>query len=175
MLEISLFILVVVLAYLSGTIIEHHHYRSLARREQRLASLPICDSPETLISLHANPSARLVVGNVVVSLDMFRRVMAGFGSRLLGRVESYEALLDRARREAVLRMKTQAARLDAAMVCNVRLETTQVLPSWRGTPRAVEVLAYGTALIPAERMRAVPVTRSPLLIPLGGSHPALSP
>jgi len=179
--EIGLLVLVPVLAYLFGTITERNHYRSLAHRERHLVRLPICDDPHSLTTLYPPPSSRLVMGSVVVTLDLFKRVVASLANRLLGRVESYEALLDRARREALLRMKSEALRLDAALVCNVRLETAHVFQGWRGAPSAVEVLAYGTALIPAERTRTAPAASGPVLAPprrplaRPTSRPALNP
>lgn len=179
--EITLFVLLPLLVYLSGTISERNHYRSLAHRERHLANLPVFDDAHTLSTLYPPTTSKLVMGSVVISFDIFRRVMAGLANCLLGRVESYDALLDRARREAVLRMKSEAATLDAALVCNVRLETAHVFPGWRGAPRAVEVLAYGTALVPIARTRSVTSASGPLEAlarrPLAGptARPALNP
>jgi uncharacterized protein YbjQ (UPF0145 family) len=64
-------------------------------------------------------------------------------------MRSYESLLDRARREAVLRMKAQARRAGAGMIVNVKLQTFAVPGRQPGSTRAVEVLAYGTALAAA--------------------------
>ena len=43
-----------------------------------------------------------------------------------GRVTSYESLLDRARRESLLRMKQQASSMGAVMVFNVKYETASI-------------------------------------------------
>jgi uncharacterized protein YbjQ (UPF0145 family) len=63
-------------------------------------------------------------------------------------VRSYSPLLDRARREALLRMKAQAAALSADMIINVRLETSSigVGETNRKGLSSVEMLAYGTAV-----------------------------
>jgi uncharacterized protein YbjQ (UPF0145 family) len=90
--------------------------------------------------------ATLVCGSVVVSQDYFKAVAAGLYSIFGGRVRSYESLLDRARRESVLRMKHAAMRKGASMVVNVKFQTAQV--PGRGVG-AVELIAYGTALRPA--------------------------
>ena len=45
----------------------------------------------------------------MVSVDYFKRFLAGLRMIFGGRVSSYESLLDRARREALLRMRLQAA------------------------------------------------------------------
>mgnify|MGYP006288548367 CR=1 FL=1 len=64
-----------------------------------------------------------------------------------GRISVYETLLDRARREAVLRMKEQALRRGYRMIVNVRIESTSIGGVRGGIP-AMEVFAYGTALKP---------------------------
>ena len=50
----------------------------------------------------------LVNGSTVVSNDYFKRLLAILRNIFGGRVKAYESLLDRARREAVLRMKDEA-------------------------------------------------------------------
>jgi uncharacterized protein YbjQ (UPF0145 family) len=50
-----------------------------------------------------------VSGSVVVSVDYFKRFLAGLRTLVGGRVTSYETLLDRARREAILRCKETRA------------------------------------------------------------------
>jgi len=63
-----------------------------------------------------------------------------------GRVSSYETLVERARREATLRMKQEAAEFGAQVVFNLKLETASVSQGRKGQVGAVEVYAYGTAM-----------------------------
>lgn len=64
-----------------------------------------------------------------------------------GRLNTYETLLDRARREALLRMREQAQTLQAATVFNVKLQTAAIAGrSARAGIACLEVIAYGTAL-----------------------------
>jgi len=72
--------------------------------------------------------------------------MAGLINIFGGRVTPFESLLDRARREAILRMKAQAMDLQASYVFNVKYETASIATGGRAA--ALEVLAYGTAMIP---------------------------
>jgi uncharacterized protein YbjQ (UPF0145 family) len=84
---------------------------------------------------------------VVVSLDYFKRFLAGLRQIFGGRVRSYESLVDRGRREAILRMKDQARSAD--IIVNLRLETSIVGSTTRSGKRrigCIEVLAYGTAV-----------------------------
>ena len=58
---------------------------------------------------------------------------------------AYETLIDRARREAILRMKEDCPQ--ASQIINVRIETASISQNAsKGTIGSVEVLAYGTAL-----------------------------
>jgi hypothetical protein len=63
-------------------------------------------------------------------------------------VQSYETLLDRARREAILRCKEQARARGFQAVVNLRLETTRISRASNNSraTAGVEVLAFGTGL-----------------------------
>ena len=127
-----------------GGAIESRHFASIRTREARLLLLPAVPvrSPE---SGRRIAESRLVTGSVVISNDHFKRVVARLRMVFGGRVRVYEGLVDRARREAVLRMKEQWPEADA--ILNVRLETSGIAQtsSDRGVG-AFEVLAYGTAI-----------------------------
>ena len=69
-----------------------------------------------------------------------------------GPVKSYETLLDRAKREAVLRLKESCPGADE--IINLRLETLPLAGSQRNQVTGVEVLAYGTAIYYADTGRA---------------------
>ncbi len=93
-------------------------------------------------------SQALVTGSVVVSEDYFKRVVSGLQSLFGGRLRAYESLLDRARREAVLRMKQEARDKGAKMIINVKFQTFSIPGRNPRSFGAVEVMAYGTALTP---------------------------
>ena len=63
-----------------------------------------------------------------------------------GEVLSYETLIDRARREAVLRMKEEAEKAD--VILNLRIETSSIgqTANKRNTIGSIEAIAYGTAI-----------------------------
>ena len=63
-----------------------------------------------------------------------------------GKVAAYESLVDRARREAVLRMKEKAPNAD--IVLNTRIETSTIGRSAnsRRSIGSIEAIAYGTAV-----------------------------
>jgi len=142
--DLIVFAVLLLVGYVAGRIAERVHYESIRRREKLFARVTIFSSrfPPTV----SQPfQASLVTGSVVVSQDYFKAVAAGLYSIFGGRVRSYESLLDRARRESVLRMKHAAMRKGASMIVNVKFQTSQVPGSGVG---AIELIAYGTALRP---------------------------
>ena len=133
------------LGYGAGRKAERGHLEEIRRRERATAGVPTITFVPRDWEIR---EATLVEGNVVVSLDYFKRFVAGLRGIVGGQVRSYEPLLDRARREAVLRMKAQAISRDFDAVINVRLETSRLasaLGDGKGTA-GVEILAFGTAV-----------------------------
>lgn len=127
-----------------GAIIERRHYRSIREREAATAGLPVVNL-RTLEPGRIVADARLVTSSVVISHDNFKRFLAQLRKIFGGRLHSYESLLDRARREAVLRLKAQCP--DAHIVMNLRLDTSNIA-STQGKKGigAIEVVASGTAV-----------------------------
>lgn len=147
MIDLIVFVTLLGLGYGFGRLAEARHYRSIRRREQALRDV-------LAIAVRFPPPApvpgrtQLVAGSVVVSVDYFKRFLAGLRNVFGGRVRAYESLLDRARREAILRMKAEARALGADRVFNIKLETASISKGRRNAVGAVEVLAYGTACVP---------------------------
>ena len=134
----------VALGYFAGRSAERKHYASLHRREAQLLRLPAVTSKQWDAG-RAVADARLVVASVVVSADYFKRLLAGLRNIVGGRMRAYESLLDRARREAILRLKEGCP--DADVIVNLRMETSTIGGSGKqGSVSAVELLAYGTAI-----------------------------
>lgn len=149
--QIATVVFLIVLGFLVGSGRERRHYRSILAREEALRDLPIISIrrvPEDVPDLGPAPDTRLVRGNAVISVDYFKRFLAGLRMLFGGRVTTYESLVDRARREALLRMRQQARDLGARMVVNVRMETASISKGAGRSIGSVEVVAYGTAAIP---------------------------
>ena len=124
MYDLILFLVLLVLGYVFGQIAEKRHFRSIIERERELRDI-LCFTERNLPAMGEVGSA-LVCGNVVVSIDFFKKFVAGLRNLVGGRVGAYESLLERARREAILRMKYEAKTLGAQTVWNVRLETASI-------------------------------------------------
>lgn len=148
MYDLIILLVLLTVGYVFGQINEKRHYRSILRREQQMRSLLLVPSRFPPMYLQA-PQTRLVAANVVISVDFFKVFVAGLRKLVGGRMRPYESLIDRARREAVLRMKAEAHKLGANMIFNVKFESVPLYKGQRNSIQSVEALVYGTAIIPA--------------------------
>lgn len=143
---------VLLIAYFIGSTIEKRHFVNIREREDKLHGFPVV-SFNTMPDDWNVSSSDLVTGSIVISLDYFKRVIAGLRGLIGGRIKTYEPLLERARREALLRMTESAREQGYDAVFNVRLETSRLANARRdgkGTA-GVEMLAFGTAVKFASR------------------------
>lgn len=147
-LDIVVFLFLLTLGYLAGGRAERLHYQSIKQREQALLDMPVVTWEEEFPPERIQ-GASLVSGSAVISIDYFKRLLAILRNLFGGRVKSYESLVDRARREAILRMKQRARELGADIILNMRLETSAIGQSAnsRNQVGSVEAIAYGTAII----------------------------
>ena len=144
--NLLLAVALLVFAYLTGTWIERRHYTQIQRREVRWRRLPTTTFREIPAGWEVLESG-LVTGNVVISVDHFKRFLAGLRGIVGGRVKTYESLLDRARREALLRLKKEAMDSGYHAVVNVRLYTSRMANARKKDGTAgLEILAAGTAV-----------------------------
>ncbi len=143
------------LGFIFGAIAESRHYTSIREREKRFINLPAVNvkkMSQTEQDQKNIEKAALVQGSVVVSIDYFKRILAGLRNFFGGRVGAYETLVDRARREAILRMKESCPSAD--IILNTRIETSAIgQTSNRGVVGSIEAIAYGTAIFYAPEFR----------------------
>ena len=144
--QLIILILLISLGYVAGTIAEKRHYRSIISREKQHLKLPAVTVEKIMEANAEIENAELIYGSVVISIDYFKRILAALRNVFGGEVKSYESLVDRARREATLRMKEKA--LHADIILNTRIETSAIgrNANRRKSIGSIEALAYGTAL-----------------------------
>ena len=145
--QIGIFVVLLAVGLFAGRANERKHFRELAEDEERLRDIAT-SSGRGDWERGGFRSGVLVVGSVVIAEDYFKRVAASLKSLVGGNIRSYESLLERGRREAIVRMKEEARRLGATHVANVRLETASLSEDWSGQRPifSAEFIAYGTAL-----------------------------
>ncbi|MCI5159978.1 MAG: hypothetical protein D3906_16445 [Candidatus Electrothrix sp. AUS1_2] len=88
--------------YVFGKIAEKRHYQSIMEREKQWIHIPTTTGRHVLATDRKVKCVHLATGSVVISVDYFKRLLAGLRNIFGGNVQSYETLVDRARREAVL-------------------------------------------------------------------------
>lgn len=143
-------------AWISGGILERRHLKGLLLLEsgsRGVLAVTIEDLPP---NWHVE-SSELVMGNVVISQDYFKRFAASIKGIFGGNIRVFESLLERARREALVRMKGVAHARGYNTIINVRIETVRLASSRRdgkGTA-GVEILAFGTAISLSNEGRAL--------------------
>lgn len=145
MIELYVFLTLLALGFSVGTWLEKRHYRHILRREKECADILLIASKLPTPDLHISYS-HLVGGNAVISVDYFKRFVASLRNLVGGRMSTYETLVDRARREALLRLKEDARKLGADMVFNIKIETASISQAANYALGSIEVYAYGTAV-----------------------------
>ena len=165
LLELIIFVALLAIGFFAGSVVERRHYASLRKREREymdVLAFPMRFPPDRTTPQRAF----LVHGTVVISSDYFKTFVAGLRNLVGGRFRTYETLMERARREALLRLKHDARRQGAKLVVCVRFETTTISTGWAAS---IEVFAWGTALIPEQTPR---VQTASLTNPLPAVRPA---
>lgn len=142
--QLLITLVLVTLGYFFGRRAEKKHIKSIIEREELLNQLPAMAS--RFPPQDARYQQQLVSGSVVIANDYFKTFVAGLRNLFGGKISAYETLLDRARREAVLRMKEQAKAENFDLIFNVKYETSNISGQYNKKMPIIEVHAYGTAL-----------------------------
>ncbi|MFI8555307.1 YbjQ family protein [Psychrobacter sp. NPDC077938] len=128
---------------------ERQHLAQLSVAEQALGDITVSSERLYRPKLAVGSEGELVLGSVVIAQDYFKmiiaRVLSVFGKNLT----TYETLLDRARREAIVRMRTEAKAKGHTHIYGLRLEVTNV----NQLGSMVEAIAYGTAVISIDHIK----------------------
>lgn len=132
-----IWLVLIAIGWYFGTRAERSHLRSLMADEQKYQHIQV--SSERFYEPKGVNESILVVGSVVIAQDKFKKVVAAILSLFGKNLTVYETLLDRARREAVVRAKRQANDAGCHALYGLRFEMTEV-------QGGVEILAYGVAV-----------------------------
>ena len=143
-LQLGIPILLIVLGFVAGKVAESRHYRRIGIGERAFLDLPAITSQDPMEEGREVAEAKLVIGSVVVSVDYFKRFLAALRMFFGGELGAYASLIDRGKREALLRMKQSWPEAD--VIVNVRLQTASLSHGEKKTLGSVEVVAYGTAV-----------------------------
>ncbi len=154
-------LLLILLGLIVGRTVERRHLARLDERERELGEMLVTDVRTYAAGVVPAKSAELVMGQVVIATDYLKTFLAGLRKILGGRVRSYETLLERARREAIVRMLDEARRRGYNAVCNLRIDTADIggMAGARGAAMAaafVSGTAYRLEPSAVSRQRSAP-------------------
>jgi uncharacterized protein YbjQ (UPF0145 family) len=137
MFELIGFATLLTIGYFVGSSREAKHLQNLIEREKQLLRISVIAEEKADGNV---AEAFLVTGEVVIASDYFKNFSASLKSVFGGRLTTFESLMDRGRREAMLRLKEQAVRKGADEIVGLRLMMTAI------DQFGIEVLATGTAI-----------------------------
>lgn len=144
--QVAPIIVLLILGFCVGSLVERAHFKRLAAREAALADMLVSDLRSLPPAWEAETFG-LVTGEVVIASDYFKTFAASLRKLVGGELHTFESLMVRARREAVVRMLESAKSMGANYVANVRFATSNIGSMGRRRMAAmVEMYAYGTAL-----------------------------
>ncbi|MGC1305644.1 MAG: heavy metal-binding domain-containing protein [Phormidesmis sp.] len=143
--SLIIFGVLMAVGFFVGQYFEKQHYADIRAREKKTLHVPMMNFGAKTALPYAHET-QMFVGSVVVASDYFKSFSAGLRNLVGGRVVVYESLLDRGRREALLRLKEEAIAWGASQVVNVRFETSNIGGQSKQGGTAIEIMAYGTAL-----------------------------
>ena len=142
---IGSFVILIAVGFFVGSYIEKKHLQDLHDREYRTRQIKLINIGAKTPLAEAERT-KLFGGSVVISSDYFKTFVASWMNFFGGRITVYETLVERGRREAMLRMKEDAIKWGARQVVNVRLETAEMGGQNPNGVVAVEIIAYGTGV-----------------------------
>lgn len=147
-LQWGLFLGLIALGLFVGGYLERKHIASLDRRESETRHMLVTQLKSFPLNSPTGKPPTMLCGEVVISSDYLKTFLATIRKLFGGELRSFQTLLDRARREALQRIKEDAVRRGYDAICNVRLETAAI--AGRGSSNKnkivmVSIIASGTA------------------------------
>lgn len=131
-----------VVGWFFGARHERQHLARLLVSEKELNYIVVSTERFYRPKMQANTDGELVLGSVVIAQDYFKMVIAKALSLFGKNLTTYETLLERARREALVRMRAQAHLKGYDHIYGLRLEVSNI----NQLGSMVEAIAYGTAV-----------------------------
>jgi uncharacterized protein YbjQ (UPF0145 family) len=134
-----------IIPMITGQLIERKHFKELEAREAVIRQKILVHNKKHPV-MGAPRKMTVVAGEVCIGADRFKTWLAGWRQIFGGKMGSLAPVVERARREALLRVLETAAEQGYSEVGNIRYNTANL--KWNA-PKQKELLilvqAYGTA------------------------------
>lgn len=127
--------------WLVAALAERRHVAAMTARERDLAEVHITASKS--FPPAERDHTMMLVGSVVITHDYWRTLVIFIRTLLGGNIQPYERLVQRGRREALIRLKEEAHLRGMDRVVNVRFLGNRISA---GPLKAVEMVAFGTGI-----------------------------
>jgi len=140
-------LLFLLIPVISGHLIGKKHDASLDLRESNMAGIQQTDLKSMDDALPTTSPPCLLTSEVTLGIDHFRSFLGSLKRLIGGQVGSYQRVLIRARREAMVRLCEEAHQRGFNAIANLRIEFADISGSATKTNKAtmVSILACGTA------------------------------
>lgn len=136
------------LGFFVGGANERRHFSDLRKREDLLRDMLQTQIKTFPFAAPSHLPPQMIVAEVVIASDYLKTFLSGLRKFFGGEMKSYQTMLVRARREAILRVLEQARSLGYNAICNLRLDSAdiggQAQSNRRGSAMA-SVIASATA------------------------------
>jgi uncharacterized protein YbjQ (UPF0145 family) len=130
---------------------QRRHLRRIAEREAALSDMTVSELKTFPGGCDPSFTPRLLDTGVVIGSDQWKRFLAGYRKLAGGELRGYTPMMERARREAILRLLESARALGYNAVCNIRLETAVIGGQRQRAMILAAIIASGTAYRTATR------------------------
>ncbi|TWT86763.1 hypothetical protein Mal64_35930 [Pseudobythopirellula maris] len=114
------------LGLIFGTAMERRHLRRLESREQAHAGFLVTQLKSYPGAVDTSVTPRMYAAEAVVATDYLKSFLSGIRKFFGGELKSYKSLLERARREAQMKVVEQAAADGYDTACNFRYITADI-------------------------------------------------
>lgn len=111
---------------LGGRISEYRHLRSLERREEESSDVIVTQLKSFPAATGSDQTPTIVHAETVIASDYLKTFFSKIRGIFGGEIRSFQRMLERSRRETLLRLIESARNQGYNAICNVRLETADV-------------------------------------------------
>ena len=122
----GIFVFLIALGFFVGGATERRHLADLTRREEATSGFLATQTKCFLGHPEVGHSPTMIVKEVVIASDYLKSFLAKLRNVFGGEVRSFETLLERARREALLRIIEEAQSNGYNAICNLRMDTAEI-------------------------------------------------
>lgn len=135
-------------SFAGGLAAEKMHINSIKKREKNFMEMSAVTIEKSLDKEAYPGKVYLITAGCVMSPGFVRRIPAMIKTFFGGRIGFYESLVERGRKEVILRVKEEAIKAGCGIIINLRIETSFLDPGaeQKSGSGCVELMAYGTAV-----------------------------